>query len=195
MRSQRGPEGGYWLAHPAEEVTLARSSAPSRARWSVCAASAPRRSSTAARPSRLQQVWIALRANLRKVLEHVTVADVAAGKLPKDVIALTREEEAWKLARGRWALGALGRGVLTPRRRAGAGRRTARIWPSLSSSSLRRLAGQLRPDLAAVGEHQLDADLEAECTTRRTIASSVFVVRVGDDLDVVRAHVARRRAG
>jgi DNA-binding IscR family transcriptional regulator len=44
----------------------------------------------------LQQVWIALRANLRKVLEHVTVADVAAGRLPKDVISLTRKEEAWE---------------------------------------------------------------------------------------------------
>ena len=44
----------------------------------------------------LQQVWIALRANLRKVLEHVTVADVAAGKLPKEILALTREEDAWQ---------------------------------------------------------------------------------------------------
>ena len=44
----------------------------------------------------LQNVWIALRANLRKVLEQVTVADVAAGKLPKDVLALTRAEEAWQ---------------------------------------------------------------------------------------------------
>jgi hypothetical protein len=26
----------------------------------------------------------------------VTVADVASGKLPKDVLALTREEEAWQ---------------------------------------------------------------------------------------------------
>ena len=40
-------------------------------------------------------MWIALRANLRKVLERVTVADVAEGKLPKDVVALTRREEAW----------------------------------------------------------------------------------------------------
>jgi DNA-binding IscR family transcriptional regulator len=44
----------------------------------------------------LQQVWVALRANLRKVLENVTVADVAAGKLPKEVLALTREEQAWQ---------------------------------------------------------------------------------------------------
>ena len=44
----------------------------------------------------LKQVWIALRVNLRKVLENVTVADVAAGKLPRSVLTLTREEEAWQ---------------------------------------------------------------------------------------------------
>jgi DNA-binding IscR family transcriptional regulator len=43
----------------------------------------------------LQQVWIALRANLRKVLDEVTVADVASGKLPKEIMALTKAEEAW----------------------------------------------------------------------------------------------------
>jgi hypothetical protein len=37
-----------------------------------------------------------VRANLRKVLEHVTLADVASGKLPKEIIALTRQEEAWE---------------------------------------------------------------------------------------------------
>ena len=45
-------------------------------------------------------MWIALRANLRKVLETVTVADVAAGRLPKEVVALTRDEEAWGPAGG-----------------------------------------------------------------------------------------------
>ncbi len=44
----------------------------------------------------LQKVWIALRANLRAVLEEVSVADVAGGKLPKDVLALTRAEAAWR---------------------------------------------------------------------------------------------------
>jgi hypothetical protein len=41
-------------------------------------------------------VWIALRATLRKVLEQVTVADVAAGRLPKDVLDLTRQDRAWE---------------------------------------------------------------------------------------------------
>jgi Rrf2 family protein len=96
VRSQRGPEGGYWLARPAQEVTLAdviravegplvgvRGQRPEEVAYSGSAES-------------LQQVWVALRTNLRKVLEHVTVADVAAGKLPKEVIALTRDEEAWQ---------------------------------------------------------------------------------------------------
>ena len=96
VRSQRGPEGGYWLAQPADELPLAtviravegplvgvRGQRPEEVSYNGSAAS-------------LQQVWLALRANLRKVLEHVTVADVAAGKLPKAVIALTKQEEAWK---------------------------------------------------------------------------------------------------
>jgi DNA-binding IscR family transcriptional regulator len=31
----------------------------------------------------LQAVWIAMRANLRSVLEHVTLDDVIAGRLPE----------------------------------------------------------------------------------------------------------------
>ena len=41
------------------------------------------------------RVWIAVRANLRKVVEHVTVADVAAGHLPKAIDALAEDPEAW----------------------------------------------------------------------------------------------------
>jgi len=44
---------------------------------------------------RLQEVWIAVRANLRSVLEHVTLADMARGELPPEVEALTRGDDAW----------------------------------------------------------------------------------------------------
>jgi hypothetical protein len=40
-------------------------------------------------------VWIAVRASLRDVVEHVTLADVAAGQLPESVAKLTREPGAW----------------------------------------------------------------------------------------------------
>jgi Rrf2 family protein len=96
VRSQRGPEGGYWLARPPEEVNLAQV---------IRAVEGPLVGVRGLRPEEvvyegsaesLQQVWLALRANLRKVLEHVTLADVASGKLPKDIVALTKQEEAWE---------------------------------------------------------------------------------------------------
>jgi Rrf2 family protein len=96
VRSQRGPEGGYWLAQPAAQLNLAQV---------IRAVEGPLVGVRGQRPEEikyqgsaecLQQVWIALRANLRKVLEHVTVADVASGKLPKEILALTKQEEAWE---------------------------------------------------------------------------------------------------
>ena len=41
-------------------------------------------------------MWIAVRANLRAVLETVTLADLAAGGLPPDAVArLADDPEAW----------------------------------------------------------------------------------------------------
>jgi Rrf2 family protein len=95
VRSQRGPEGGYWLAQPAEELDLARVIRAVEGPLVGVRGQRPEEVSYEGSAESLQQVWIALRANLRKVLEHVTVADVASGKLPKQVVTLTREEEAW----------------------------------------------------------------------------------------------------
>ena len=96
VRSQRGPEGGYWLAKPPEEVNLAHVIRAVEGPLVGVRGQRPEEIEYIGSAESLQQVWIALRANLRKVLEHVTVAQVAAGKLPKDVLALTREEEAWQ---------------------------------------------------------------------------------------------------
>ena len=40
-------------------------------------------------------MWIAVRSNLRSVVEHVTVADVASGALPKSIDKLAEDPEAW----------------------------------------------------------------------------------------------------
>jgi len=95
VRSQRGPEGGYWLAHPPEEVNLAQVIRAVEGPLVGVRGQRPEEVEYTGTAESLQQVWIALRANLRKVLEHVTVDQVAAGKLPSEVLALTREEEAW----------------------------------------------------------------------------------------------------
>jgi DNA-binding IscR family transcriptional regulator len=44
---------------------------------------------------RLREVWIAVRASLRNVLEAVTVADVAGADLPRAVEALASDPDAW----------------------------------------------------------------------------------------------------
>jgi Rrf2 family protein len=96
VRSQRGPEGGYWLAHPPEEVNLAQIIRAVEGPLVGIRGQRPEEIEYAGSSEALQQVWIAVRANLRAVLEEVTVADVAAGNLPKSVLALTRAEEAWQ---------------------------------------------------------------------------------------------------
>ncbi len=96
VRSQRGPEGGYWLARPPEEVSLAQVIRAVEGPLVGIRGQRPEEISYKGSAESLQQVWIALRANLRKVLEHVTLAQVAAGELPAEVLELTREEEAWQ---------------------------------------------------------------------------------------------------
>ena len=95
VQSHRGAEGGYELARPAERITLADV---------IRAVEGPLASVHEARPEEitysgpaesLQQVWIAVRANLRAVLEAVTLADLAAGVLPDSVKSLAADPEAW----------------------------------------------------------------------------------------------------
>lgn len=96
VASQRGADGGYWLARPADTIHIAdvirvvegpladvRGTRPDALEYHGAAAS-------------LREVWIAVRANLRAVLEQVTLADVAAGRLPDVVDRLTADPEAWQ---------------------------------------------------------------------------------------------------
>ncbi|RFU38867.1 Rrf2 family transcriptional regulator [Actinomadura logoneensis] len=96
VRSQRGPEGGYWLARPADRIALAdliraidgpllgvRGERPEHVGYEGPAAS-------------LQDVWIALRASERAILEQVTLAHIASGELPEQVRKLTEDPAAWE---------------------------------------------------------------------------------------------------
>jgi Rrf2 family protein len=96
VRSQRGPEGGYWLAQPSDQLNLAQVIRAVEGPLVGVRGQRPEEIEYAGSAESLRDVWLALRANIRKVLEHVTVADVASGKLPKEIIALTRQEEAWQ---------------------------------------------------------------------------------------------------
>ena len=95
VASRRGAEGGYWLARPAAEISLAD---VIRAVDGPLAAVRGQRSEQvvyAGSAESLRDVWIAVRASLRSVLERTTLADVAAGTLPPEVRALADDPDAW----------------------------------------------------------------------------------------------------
>jgi Rrf2 family protein len=95
VRSQRGPDGGWWLRRPAEELTLADVIRAVEGPLASVRGERPEHLHYAGSAAPLQQVWIALRANIRDVLEHVTVGALAAGELPPVVATLAREPGAW----------------------------------------------------------------------------------------------------
>lgn len=95
VQSRRGPNGGFRLARPADSITLADV---------IRAVDGPISNVRGDRaelveyggPARaLQDIWIAVRASLREILEGVTVDDLVRGKMPKAVRRLTEDPAAW----------------------------------------------------------------------------------------------------
>jgi Rrf2 family protein len=96
-RSQRGPEGGWRLARPPEDITVADV---------IRVLEGPLASVRGRRPDELAgdgtaaplvSLWVAVRTALRSVLEHVTIADLATGDLPPEVTRLLDEPAAWRV--------------------------------------------------------------------------------------------------
>jgi Rrf2 family protein len=95
VRSQRGAEGGYWLARAAAEITLADVIRAVEGPLASVRGTRSEELSYEGSAEPLREVWIAVRASLRNVLESVTLADVAARTLPASVALLTAEPDAW----------------------------------------------------------------------------------------------------
>jgi Rrf2 family protein len=95
VRSHRGAEGGFRLAKPAQDVTIADIIRAVEGPLASVRGGPPEETSYPGTSAALPRVWIAVRANLRRVVEQVTVADVASGTLPAEVDKLTEDPEAW----------------------------------------------------------------------------------------------------
>jgi len=96
VRSQRGVEGGYWLARPAGEISVADVIRAVEGPLANVRGLSPELLAYEGSAVPLRDVWIALRASLRSVLEEVTLADLARGELPDSVEEMTRDPEAWQ---------------------------------------------------------------------------------------------------
>jgi Rrf2 family protein len=95
IESRRGADGGYKLAKPPEEISLADVIRAIDGPLAGVSGQRPETLDFKGRSEPLRDVWIAVRASLRGVLEGVSLADVASGELPGNVKALTDEPDAW----------------------------------------------------------------------------------------------------
>ena len=95
VRSQRGADGGYWLNRPADEISVADIIRAVEGPLASVRGQRPEDIAYAGPAEPLSKVWIAVRASLRSVAEHVTLADIASGELPEHVATLASDPEAW----------------------------------------------------------------------------------------------------
>ena len=95
VASHRGPEGGYRLDLPAAEITIADVIRAVDGPLAVVHGDRPEKTAYHGAAGCLQDVWVALRANVRAVLERVSLADVVEGSLPASVRDLAAEPDAW----------------------------------------------------------------------------------------------------
>ena len=113
VRARRGRQGGYWLARPSDAITVADVIRAVEGPIANVQSEPPESITYRGSAQHLQAVWIAVRANLRAVLESVTLADLVSGKLPAGVQKLTSDPDSWTPHRGpskRAGASAVGRG-------------------------------------------------------------------------------------
>ena len=95
VESRRGQAGGYALARGADEISVADVIRAVEGPLANVRGQAPESLAYPGPAEKLREVWVALRANVRAILERVTLADLARGELPAHVEELTRDADAW----------------------------------------------------------------------------------------------------
>jgi len=96
IRTRRGAEGGYLLARPAAEISVAEVLRAVEGPLAAVQGIRPEDLEYRGAAEKLPEVWVALRASLRAVLEGVSLAELAGGRLPKQVKERTRVKDAWR---------------------------------------------------------------------------------------------------
>ena len=95
VRSQRGAEGGYWLARDPGQIYVGEVIRAVDGPLASVRGEAPEDLDYDGAAEHLQTVWIAVRASLRAVVDELTLADVVAGRLPNNLKRLIDAPDAW----------------------------------------------------------------------------------------------------
>ena len=95
VTSQRGPEGGFRLARDADEIMIADILRVVSGPMAGVRGMRPETLHYEGEATHLRDVWVAVRAALREVLEHVTLGQVLRGDLPEAVTRFTHDPDAW----------------------------------------------------------------------------------------------------
>jgi Rrf2 family protein len=94
VHSRRGPDGGYWLGRDADDITLADVIRAVEGPLATVRGEAAEGLDYPGDADSLKEVWLALRANIRQVLESVTLAHVVSGELPEPIGSIAAHPEA-----------------------------------------------------------------------------------------------------
>ena len=95
VMSQRGQSGGWRMGRDASEVSVADVIRAVDGPLANVRGVRSEQVEYSGSAERLRDVWVAVRASLRSVLESVTLADLASGELPESVQALASDPDAW----------------------------------------------------------------------------------------------------
>jgi Rrf2 family protein len=96
VQSRRGADGGYWLRQSADDISIADVIRAVEGPLATVRGEPPEDLDYHGDAGPLQSVWVALRANIREILEAVTLADVVADGLPEPIAGLASRPEVWE---------------------------------------------------------------------------------------------------
>lgn len=96
IESRRGPDGGHRLARGADSISLADVVRVTDGPLALVRGQRPENLVYDGAARHLQDVWVAVRASLRSILELTTLEQVVGGQLPDSVTAFTSQDRSWQ---------------------------------------------------------------------------------------------------